>query len=268
MLVFWCLVYVVVFIEEFMMKFFCLLCVVLVSLFLLVVVVFVVCVVDNVICVGIDVIFLLMEFVKDGKCIGFDIELMEVLVKIMGKKIQWIDIDFKGLIFGFIFNCFDIVVLVIYMIDECCKVVIFSDFYYWGGLVVLVWCDDNSIKVLEDLNKGKCVLVQVGIKLVSYLCDNFFGVECVEVEKNQVMFDLLVIGCVNVVVIGCLVVVEYVCIQLLVCVLDKGLIIELYGFVLCKNDIVLVEYFNKVLQILCMNGIYDVLIDKWFVRKD
>jgi polar amino acid transport system substrate-binding protein len=62
----------------------------------------------NVIRVGTDATFPPMEFVKDGKRTGFDIELIEALAKTMGKKVQWIDIDFKGLIPGLISNRFDI----------------------------------------------------------------------------------------------------------------------------------------------------------------
>ncbi|MGC5352374.1 glutamine ABC transporter substrate-binding protein, partial [Klebsiella pneumoniae] len=70
--------------------------------------------------------------------------------------------------------------------------------------------------------KGKRVSVQVGTKSVSYLRDNFPGVERVEVEKNQAMFDLLATGRVNAVVTGRPAAVEYARSQPLVRVLDKG----------------------------------------------
>ena len=44
-----------------------------------------------------DATFPPMEFVKDGKRTGFDIELTEALATAMGRKVEWIDIDFKGL---------------------------------------------------------------------------------------------------------------------------------------------------------------------------
>lgn len=223
---------------------------------------------DNVIRVGTDATFPPMEFVKDGKRTGFDVELMEALAKTMGKKIQWIDIDFKGLIPGLISNRFDIAASAIYMTDERRKVVNFSDPYYRGGLAVLVRRDDTSIKVPEDLNRGKRVSVQVGTKSVSYLRENFPGVERVEVEKNQAMFDLLATGRVNAVVTGRPAAVEYARTQPLVRVLDKGLTTELYGFALRKNDTALAEQLNKALQTLRMNGTYDALTDKWFTRKD
>lgn len=55
-----------------------------VVLFVVVFFVIVVYVVGELLCVVIDVIFVLMEFVENGKCIGFDVDLIEVLVCIMG----------------------------------------------------------------------------------------------------------------------------------------------------------------------------------------
>jgi polar amino acid transport system substrate-binding protein len=250
-----------------MMKLSKLLCAFMVSLSLLVAVAPAARAADNVIRVGTDATFPPMEFVKDGKRTGFDVELMEALAKTMGKKIQWVDIDFKGLIPGLISNRFDIAASAIYMTDERRKVVTFSDPYYRGGLAVLVRRDDNSIKVPEDLNRGKRVSVQVGTKSVSYLRDNFPGVERVEVEKNQAMFDLLATGRVNAVVTGRPAAVEYARTQPLVRVLDKGLTTELYGFALRKDDTVLTEHLNKALQTLRINGTYDALTDKWFGKK-
>ncbi|NUT59888.1 glutamine ABC transporter substrate-binding protein [Herbaspirillum sp. C9C3] len=250
-----------------MMKLSKLLCAFMASLSLLVAVAPAARAADNVIRVGTDATFPPMEFVKDGKRTGFDVELMEALAKTMGKKIQWVDIDFKGLIPGLISNRFDIAASAIYMTDERRKVVTFSDPYYRGGLAVLVRRDDNSIKVPEDLNRGKRVSVQVGTKSVSYLRDNFPGVERVEVEKNQAMFDLLATGRVNAVVTGRPAAVEYARTQPLVRVLDKGLTTELYGFALRKDDTVLTEHLNKALQTLRINGTYDALTDKWFGKK-
>ena len=223
---------------------------------------------DNVIRVGTDATFPPMEFVKDGKRTGFDIELIEALAKTMGKKVQWVDIDFKGLIPGLISNRFDIAASAIYMTDERRKVVNFSDPYYRGGLAVLVRRDDTSIKVPDDLNKGKRVSVQVGTKSVSYLKDNYPGVERVEVEKNQAMFDLLATGRVNAVVTGRPAAVEYARTQPQVRVLDKGLTTELYGYAMRKGDTELAEQLNKALQTLRVNGTYTALTDKWFGKSE
>lgn len=222
----------------------------------------------DVIRVGTDATFPPMEFVKDGKRTGFDIELIEALAKSMGKKVEWVDIDFKGLIPGLISNRFDIAASAIYMTDERRKVVNFSDPYYRGGLAVLVRRDDTSIKVPDDLNRGKKVSVQVGTKSVGYLKDNFPGVERVEVEKNQAMFDLLATGRVNAAVTGRPAAVEYARTQPTVRVLDKGLTTELYGYAMRKGDTELATQLNGALQKLRVDGTYTKLTDKWFGKAE
>ncbi len=52
---------------------------------------------DDVIRVVTDATFPPMEYVENGKLTGFDIELVEALAKAMGKKVEWTQIDFKGL---------------------------------------------------------------------------------------------------------------------------------------------------------------------------
>ena len=222
----------------------------------------------DVIRVGTDATFPPMEFVKDGKRTGFDIELIEALAKTMGKKVQWVDIDFKGLIPGLISNRFDIAASAIYMTDERRKVVNFSDPYYRGGLAVLVRRDDNSIKLPADLNNGKKVSVQVGTKSVSFLKESYPGAERVEVEKNQAMFDLLATGRVNAAVTGRPAAVEYARTQPLVRVLDKGLTTELYGYAMRRGDTELAEQLNRALATLRVNGTYTALTDKWFGKSE
>ena len=92
---------------------------------------------DNVLRVGTDATFPPMEFVENGKRTGFDVELVEAIAKTLGKQVEWVDIDFKGLIPGLISKRFDMAVSAIYITDERKKVVDFTDSYYAGGLVVM-----------------------------------------------------------------------------------------------------------------------------------
>ena len=139
-----------------------------------------------------DATFPPMEFVKDGQRTGFDIDLVEALGKEMGRKIEWIDIDFKGLIPALQSGRADMAMSAIYITDERRKVVDFSDPYYAGGLVVLTK-KAGPVKTLKDLD-GRKVSVQVGTKSVQYLKDNYPKAERIEVEKNQEMFNLAQIG--------------------------------------------------------------------------
>lgn len=223
---------------------------------------------DDVMRVGTDATFPPMEFIKDGKRTGFDVELIEALGAQMNKKVEWIDIGFKGLIPGLISNRFDVAASAIYMTDERRKVVNFTDSYFRGGLAVLVLKDDQSINSPADLTAGKKVSAQVGTKSISFLKDNYPAASVVEVEKNQAMFDLLTIGRVNAAVTGRPAAIEFAKSEPRVRVLDEGLTTELYGFALRKNDAELAQQMNTALHTLRSNGQYAALTQKWFGTQE
>jgi len=110
----------------------------------------------NVIRVATDATFPPFEFFKDGKRTGFDIELIELLGKTMGKKVEWTDIDFKGLIPGLVSRRFDVASSAIYITEERRRVVNFTDPYYPGGLVILTKASNTTIKQPSDLVGKKC----------------------------------------------------------------------------------------------------------------
>ena len=131
---------------------------------------------------GTDATFLLIEFVENNKRTGFDVELLEAMAKAKGKRVEWVDIDFKGLIPGLVAKRFDVAVSAIYITDERKKVVDFADPFFVGGLVAMTKDGNSAIKTLADLD-GKKVTVQVGTKSVSYLLQNHPKVQLVEVEQ-------------------------------------------------------------------------------------
>jgi len=218
---------------------------------------------DNVLRVGTDATFPPMEFVDNGKRTGFDIELTEALAKAMGKKVEWIDIDFKGLIPGLMSKRFDMAVSAIYITDERKKVVDFTDSYYAGGLVAMVKDNNASIKKLADLD-GKKVTVQVGTKSVGYLQQNFPKVQRVEVEKNQEMFNLVDIGRADAAVTGKPAAFQYVRTRPGLRVLDEQLTTEEYGMALRKDTPELTKAVNAALAKLKADGSYAAIVKKWF----
>lgn len=218
---------------------------------------------DNVLRVGTDATFPPMEFVENGKRTGFDIELTEALAKAMGRKVEWIDIDFKGLIPGLMSRRFDMAVSAIYITDERKKVVDFTDSYYAGGLVAMVKDNNTSIRKLADL-EGKKVTVQVGTKSVGYLQQNFPKVQRVEVEKNQEMFNLVDIGRADAAVTGKPAAFQYVRTRPGLRVLDEQLTTEEYGMALRKDTPELTKAVNAALAKLKADGTYAAIVKKWF----
>jgi polar amino acid transport system substrate-binding protein len=221
---------------------------------------------DNVLRVGTDATFPPMEFVDNGKRTGFDIELMEAIAKNMGKQIEWIDIDFKGLIPGLMSKRFDMAVSAIYITDERKKVVDFTEPYYAGGLVAMVKDNNAAIKKLTDLD-GKKVSVQVGTKSVSYLAEKFPKVQRVEVEKNQEMFNLVDIGRADAAVTGKPAAFQYVRTRGGLRVLDEQLTTEEYGMALRKDTPELTKAVNAALAKLKADGTYAAIVKKWFSNK-
>ncbi|QVQ28660.1 transporter substrate-binding domain-containing protein [Achromobacter deleyi] len=209
-----------------------------------------------------DATFPPMEFVKDGKRTGFDIELVEALAGAMGKKVEWIDIDFKGLIPALQAGRADIAVSAIYITPERSKVVDFTDPYYAGGLVVLTKAD-SPIKTLKDLD-GRKVSVQVGTKSVNYLKDHYPAVQRVEVEKNQEMFNLVQIGRAEAAVTGKPAAKLFAQNTTGLVVLNDQITTEDYGIAVPKNKPELTRELNAALQKLKADGSYQAIVNKWF----
>ena len=218
---------------------------------------------QDVLRVGTDATFPPMEYVEGGKRTGFDIELVEAVAKTLNKRVEWIDIDFKGLVPGLVSKRFDMAVSAIYITDERKKVVDFTDAYYAGGLVAMVKEGNTAIKTLADLN-GKKVTVQVGTKSVSYLAANYPQVQLVEVEKNQEMFNLVDIGRADAAVTGKPAAFQYVRTRGGQRVLEQQLTTEEYGMALRKDTPELTKAVNGALAKLKADGTYAQIVKKWF----
>jgi len=216
----------------------------------------------NVLKVGTDATFPPMEFSENGKRTGFDIELVEAVAKKLGRQVEWVDIDFKGLIPGLISHRFDMAVSAIYITDERKKVVDFTEPYYAGGLVAMVK-DGSSVKKLSDL-EGKKVTVQVGTKSVGYLQEHFPKVQRIEVEKNQEMFNLVDIGRADAAVTGKPAAYQYVRTRPGLHVLDEQLTTEEYGMAMRKDDPELKKAINGALAQIKADGTYSAIVKKWF----
>lgn len=217
---------------------------------------------DNVLRVGTDATFPPMEFTDNGKRTGFDVDLVEAIGKKLGKPVEWVDIDFKGLIPGLVSHRFDMAVSAIYITDERKKVVDFTEPYYAGGLVAMVK-DGSSIRKLADLD-GKKVTVQVGTKSVGYLQEHYPKVQRVEVEKNQEMFNLVDIGRADAAVTGKPAAYQYVRTRPGLHVLPEQLTTEEYGMALRKDEPQLTKAVNGAINQLKADGTYAAIVNKWF----
>jgi polar amino acid transport system substrate-binding protein len=209
-----------------------------------------------------DATFAPMEFVKDGRRTGFDIELAEALAAAMARRLEWIDADFKALIPALTSRRADLAVSAIYITDERRKLVDFSDPYFAGGLVVLT-PRASPIKTLKDLD-GRRVSVQIGTKSVGFLKERFPKVERVEVEKNQEMFGLVESGRVDAAVTGKPAAKIFAQAKPSLHVLAEQLTTEEYGIAMRKDAPELRDAVNAALKKVRADGSYGKLVEKWF----
>jgi polar amino acid transport system substrate-binding protein len=190
------------------------------------------------------------------------VELIEAIAKVLNKKVEWTDIDFKGLIPGLLSKRFDVAASAIYITDDRKKVVDFTDSYYPGGLVIMTTKADKRIQGPDDL-KGKKVAVQVGTKSVNYLKENFPSVERIEVEKNQEMFQLVEVGRADAAVTGKPAAKLYARTRGTLQVVETQLTVEEYGYAMRKDEPELLKQFNDALKKLKADGTYQQLVKKY-----
>ena len=212
--------------------------------------------------VGTDATFPPFEYSENGKRMGFDVELIEAIGKVLNRPIEWTEIDFKGLVPGLIANRFDVAASAIYITDERSKVVDFTDSYYPGGLVIMTKTGNTTIKGPADL-AGKKVSVQVGTKSVGYLKDKYPNIERIEVEKNQEMFELVESGRADAAVTGKPAAKVYAKARGTLQVVEPSLTVEEYAFALRKDEGDLIKQFNAALKTLKADGTYDKLVAKY-----
>ena len=216
--------------------------------------------------VATDATFPPMEFFENNQRTGFDTELVEAVGKQLGRKIEWIDIDFKGLIPALVSRRVDMAVSAIYITDERRKVVDFTVPYYAGGLVVMTRADNGAIKSPADL-AGRKVTVQVGTKSVGFLKEKYPQAQLVEVEKNQEMFNLVDIGRADAAVTGKPAAYQYVRTRPGLKVLPEQLTTEEYGMAIRKDTPELTRAVNEALARLKADGTYNAIVAKWFPSK-
>jgi polar amino acid transport system substrate-binding protein len=202
-----------------------------------------------------------MEFMQSGQRTGFDIELVEALAKEMGKKVEWTDSDYQGLIPAIVSGRADAAASAIYISDARKKIVDFTDPYLVGGQVVLTK-KDGSIKTLKDLD-GRKVSVQMGTDSTKVLQSKFPHVKFIEAEKGEVMLDLVNTGRSDAAITGRQAAGLYAHNHPNFTVLPEQITTREYGIAISKKQPELTKDMNAALARIRNNGDYQKIADKW-----
>lgn len=113
--------------------------------------------------VGTNAEFKPYEYLEGDKIVGFDVDLMENLGKKMGYQIEWVNMNFDGLLSALQLKKIDAVIAGMAATDERKKAAAFSIPYMFfkAGHLVIVNEKDTTITSKKDL-KGKTTGVQMG----------------------------------------------------------------------------------------------------------
>lgn len=217
---------------------------------------------------GMNPDFAPFEFVdKDGKMVGFDVDLIQAVGKQMGAEVQLQNMSFDGLIPALQSGNLDVAISGMTITEERKKSIAFSDPYYKSGLVIVVKKENDSIKSAEDL-KGKKLAAQIGTT-GSLTAHKVEGATVTDFNNTPETFLDLKNGGVDA-VINDLPVVQYFLKS------EEGkdfkmvgelLETEYTGMGIDPKKKELVADINKALAELKKNGEYEKLYMKWFGTK-
>ncbi|HEY0181537.1 MAG TPA: transporter substrate-binding domain-containing protein [Rhodopila sp.] len=111
--------------------------------------------------VGTEAAYVPYEFFKDGKIVGYDPDIADLMVPKIGVKAEFIDTAWSGIIPALYAKKFDCIISAMTITRERADKVLFSMPYADASNVILLRANEDRIKTADDLS-GKIVGVQLG----------------------------------------------------------------------------------------------------------
>jgi polar amino acid transport system substrate-binding protein len=111
--------------------------------------------------IGTEAAYVPYEFFKDGKIVGYDPDIIDLMVPKIGVKASFIDTAWSGIIPALYAKKFDSIVSAMTITKERADKVLFSMPYADASNVILLRADEERIKTADDLS-GKIIGVQLG----------------------------------------------------------------------------------------------------------
>lgn len=225
--------------------------------------------IPSVIRVGSETTFPPFEFTKDGKYVGFDLDLADALIKQMGSQMEFKSMGFDALIPAVQSGQIDLIAAGLDATPDKEKHVAFSDPYFTdNGYIIIVRKDNDTIKDWADL-EGKAVGAQVGTYQVK-MAQEAKASQVKQLDSNSQAFMELQAKTLDAVIIDKPVGMYY---------LKQGGSKELkivgsskeaHGMVFAvkKENKEMQAAVNKALKEVKANGTYDKIYEKWFGKME
>lgn len=203
------------------------------------------------------------EYIQNDELVGFDIDLVNEIAKILNIKIEYKVMDFDGLINALKAKKIDVIAAGMNKTEQRAKSVEFSNPYYLGMNYFVKLKDNDKFNNIEDLEKGAIFGAQIG----TLQAEELSNIKGVKPYLNAELI-VLVLATTNKKIDG----------FLLEAAVAKGYIKnypelkvfakkEIKGsgasFAFDKGNIKLRDDFNKALDILKENGTYLKLLKKY-----
>lgn len=202
---------------------------------------------------------------KTGALVGYDIDLVNAVAEKLGKKVEWVDMAFDGLIPALMTNKIDMIAACMSVTSERSKKVDFSDPYVITYSAFITLKDNDKIKGMGDL-AGKKVSVQLGTTEDL----NVSAVEGVEVKKFSKLDDAvreISLGRVDAAFMDEPVAKDYIASEQFQGKLKVAFTVELEGapkaLAINKSDKALLAAANKALKELEKDGTLASINEKW-----
>ncbi|MEI0749395.1 basic amino acid ABC transporter substrate-binding protein [Brachyspira pulli] len=218
----------------------------------------------NKIYVGTNAEFEPFEYRDGDKIIGFDIDLINEISKIMGFQFEIVDMQFDGLLPALEAKKIDIIIAGMTATEERKQFVNFSDPYYNSKQSIVVQANNTDITSFDNFTGKKVgvVLGYTGDILVSELPN-------VEVQKfNTTSETVLALKAqkVDAVVLDYEPAKNYVAQNTELKLVETDAATEEYSIAMRKDDTEFLAKVNEALKTIKENGTYDALISKYFAN--
>jgi polar amino acid transport system substrate-binding protein len=210
------------------------------------------------------------QFEQDGKIVGFDVDLVDLVAKELGVTQEIVDTPFEGIQSGEDLNArkCDIAAAAMTITDERAEKIAFSDPYFDANQALLVK-KGSGIKSFADL-EGKTLGVQSGTTGKMYAEENAApeGVELKDYEDLALELSSVKSGQIPAAINDIPVLLDYVKKNPELEVAAQFETGEQYGFGMKKGTSeALQKVVNDVLAKAKSDGTYDRLYEKWFGTK-
>lgn len=213
--------------------------------------------------VGTNAEFPPFEYIEQGQIVGFDVDLMNEISKLTGKKVEFKNMAFDSLLIAMQTGKINCIISGMTATDERRQHVNFSTPYFVSKQAVIV-PENSDIQKFEDL-KGKKIGVVIGYTGDMVVTDMYKDTSSItRYEATGQAIMALTAGKVDATVLDMEPAKEYVANNEGIKVLDTALAEEEYSIALPKDNTALLDEINKALQTLKENGTYDKIYAKYF----